>query len=248
MAKKLGTGVFALLLFGWTAPADAQDPLITDRPDFTESAAVIERGHVQLEGGTTFTRFEDTDELALGEILLRIGIAPRLELRLAPGSYVWIDGPEEEVDGLEDAAIGAKAMLAEGEIPVAVLFGTSVPTGSHDVGGGVWEPEVKLALAREAGNASMGTNVGWVWTEGEDERLHRGLASATVGLPLGERAGLFLETYGFVTEGAGGEEAYFDAGVTRLLSDDFQLDARLGVGLGADSADWFAGVGAARRW
>lgn len=227
------------------AVASAQEPLVTDRPDFTESVNVVERGRLQLEGGATFTRSDDTDEIALGELLLRIGVAPRLELRLAGNSLVWIDSRGGNSDGLEDAAIGGKLLLLPDA--AALLFGTSVPTGSDDLSSDAWEPELKLALARAVGTASVGVNVGWIWTEGVDERLHRGLASVTAGFPFG-RGGVFVEAYGIATEGSGGEEVYADAGVTRLLSDDFQLDARIGMGLGGEAADWFVGVGAARRW
>ena len=98
------------------------------------------------------------------------------------------------------------------------------------------------------GSAAVGVNAGWFWAGGDGDRAHGGVGSVTLGLPLGERGGLFLESYGIVTEGTGGDEAYADVGVTRLLSDDLQLDARVGVGLGGDAADWYVGVGAARRW
>ncbi|MGH7563856.1 MAG: hypothetical protein ACREK5_05485, partial [Gemmatimonadota bacterium] len=54
-------------------------PLVTDRPDFTESALTVPRGDPQLESGYTLTRADDADEHALGEVLLRIGVAGRLE-------------------------------------------------------------------------------------------------------------------------------------------------------------------------
>jgi hypothetical protein len=236
--------LFAPLLF-LAATASAQEPLVTDRPDFTESVNVVDRGRFQLEGGATFTRSDETDELALGELLLRVGVAPRLELRLAANSFLWIDGPQGNDDGVEDAVIGGKVLLVQDA--AALLFGTSVPTGSDGLSSDAWEPELKLAVARGVGEASVGANVGWIWTGGGDERRHRGLASITAGFPMGQ-GGVFVETYGIATEGAGGEEAYADAGLTRLLSDDFQLDVRIGVGVGGDAADWFFGMGAARRW
>ncbi|MFN2421130.1 MAG: transporter, partial [Gemmatimonadota bacterium] len=94
---------------------NAQGPLVTDRPDFTESAAVVGTGRVQLEGGATWTDLGDSDELALGEILVRIGLHDRLEFRVAPNSYTRVDGPDSDVEGLEDPSLGAKWLLAEGE-------------------------------------------------------------------------------------------------------------------------------------
>jgi hypothetical protein len=227
---------------------NAQGPLVTDRPDFTESAAVVGTGRVQLEGGATWTDVGDSDELALGEILVRIGLHDRLEFRVAANSYARVDGPDGDVEGVEDPSLGAKWLLAEGERgSAAFLAGTSIPLGDDDVGAEGWQPELRLALAKDVGDAALGANLGWEWQEAS-ERTHVGLGSVTLGLPLGEWAGVFFETYAFAAEGAGGEEAYFDTGVTRLLSDDFQLDLRVGVGLNDEASDWFAGVGAAHRW
>ena len=239
----------ALSVVGLTAaPAMAQQPLVTDRPDFTESASVVETGRIQLESGASFTDAGDSDELALGEILVRIGAVAGLELRIAGNSYVRIEGPNGDGEGLEDPALGFKWLFAEGERGSAALIAaSSVPLGADDVGTEAWQPEVTLALARELGTASVGANLGWGWEKAE-ERIHTGLLSVSLGLPLGERAGAFLESYAIAAEGGGGEEAYFDAGVTRLLNPDFQLDARVGVGLNGEAADWFVGVGATRRW
>ncbi|HVR97870.1 MAG TPA: transporter, partial [Thermoanaerobaculia bacterium] len=85
---------YALLLLVLTAaPAAALDlsglpePLVTDRPDFTESTSTVAPGHFQVEGGATLARVEDEDSETWGEVLVRYGLGPRLEARLAAGSY-----------------------------------------------------------------------------------------------------------------------------------------------------------------
>ncbi len=183
------------------------------------------------------------DELAFGELLLRIGAGSRLEIRVAGNSaVVSADGD----DGLEDPGLGAKLLVTDG---TALLAGVTVPAGSDGVGAEGWEAEARVAHAREAGPVALGANVGWLLADPGGPRRHGGLASVTVGVPLGSRRAVFLEAYGIATEGAGGEEAYVDGGLTHQVSGDFQLDARIGAGLGGDdAADWFVGVGAARRW
>ena len=59
--------------------APAQQPLISDRPDFTESAATITPGRVQMEAGYTFARLEEVEGHAIGEILARIGVLSGVE-------------------------------------------------------------------------------------------------------------------------------------------------------------------------
>jgi hypothetical protein len=233
---------FLLLSLTLAGPAAAQEPLVTDRPDFTESASAVERGHAQLEGGATLTDKDGENQVALGEVLVRVGVAPRLELRVAGNSYVASDGE----GGFEDAGLGLKLVIVEN---TALLAGTSVPTGSSGVGSDAWDPEVRLAHQRALGDLAVGANVGWFSSKSEGDRRHGGLASLALGIPLSDRDGVFLEAYGLAAEGTGGEEAYVDGGLTRLLSDDFQLDARVGIGIaGDDAADWYVGVGAARRW
>ncbi len=86
----LWTGlVFAAL----SKSSTAQEALVTDRPDFTESTETVKLGRFQLEGGYTFTRIDNNKEHTLGELLLRIGARQRLELRIGISSYALTRSP-----------------------------------------------------------------------------------------------------------------------------------------------------------
>ena len=67
-------------------PAPLTAPLVTDRPDFTESTKTIPRGHLQIEAGFTFVYDRRGDDRlrdhAAPELLLRIGLADDFELRI----------------------------------------------------------------------------------------------------------------------------------------------------------------------
>src|SRR6187455_1915995 len=74
------------------SPGTAQDSpdLVTDRPDQTESAVVLPGGAFQAEFGTAFGHDTSdgvtTEVLEIPGTLLRYGLSPRFELRLAwPG-------------------------------------------------------------------------------------------------------------------------------------------------------------------
>ena len=58
--------------------ARAKDPLITDRPDFTESTFVVGRGTVQLEGGATYGDFGSESITTLPDFQLDVRAARRL--------------------------------------------------------------------------------------------------------------------------------------------------------------------------
>ena len=54
----LALSLGALFCVPWAEVAVAgDDPLVTDRPDFTESAVTVTRGRTQIEMGYTFSQF-----------------------------------------------------------------------------------------------------------------------------------------------------------------------------------------------
>ncbi|HET9334631.1 MAG TPA: transporter [Gemmatimonadota bacterium] len=250
--------VLVLPAFVCLAPAPAagqeDDPLVTDRPDFTESAAVPGHGRVQVEGGWTVEESGDAREHSLGEILVRIGLGKRFEARIEPGSWVAAEDGEAEVSGLDDAGLGVKILLLE-EVPparpaLALLLSSSVPTGDDEIGSTEWHPEARLALGWTLSDVwSLGANAGWARAADESESFDLALGSVAVGRSLGERLGMFLELYGFAPSAPGEDDALvFDGGLTLGFGPDAQLDVRAGAGLTDVAPDWLFGLGFARRW
>lgn len=234
-----------------------REPLVTDRPNFTESPSVVGTRRLQLEAGHTFARSGGVTSSALGEVLLRLGVASRAELRVALNSYVRT-GPvpgvaERGPAGWEDASIGAKLALvpeARGGVPaLALLVGTSVPTGSAGLRREAPEPAAKLALAWDLGERwAVSSNLKYALRAAPGgARVGEPSASLSLGRALTPRLGSYLEAFAFRPRGAEGTE-YVNGGVTALLSTDLQLDARVGSGIGRNGRDYFVGLGLARRW
>ena len=240
-----------------SARSQEMESLVTDRPDFTESASVPGGGRVQVEGGWTVEEAGDVVEHSLGEILVRIGIGERFEARIEPATWIAVDGEDggDDVSGLDDAGIGFKVLFLEASPPgvpaVALLVGTTIPTGDDEIGVESWQPEARLALGWDLSEVwSLGANAGWGRPEEGGESFDQALGSVAVGRALGERLGAFAELYGFAPAGVEGDDdaAYFDGGLTLAFGLDTQLDVRAGVGLTDASADWLFGLGFARRW
>ena len=253
----------------WVAPASSQEPtddvsqasadepLVTDRPDFTESAETVARGRFQIEGGATWTESDEEDELSGGEVLVRVGVAPRFELRLGVDSWVRLDLPGEgaDVDGFVDPSLGAKAVLRHdaddrrGTPQLALIFGTTLPIGSSELREPHAQPFTVLAASWDLNDTvSLGSNLGAAYVSDGGEQYAELAATVAAGFGLTQKLGAYVELFGFLPEDDGGpESSYFDAGLTRLLSNDLQLDVRVGVGLDRDAADYFAGVGVAWR-
>lgn len=247
---KYSTRLLTLVLLAATplafpsGPLLGQEPLVTDRPDFTESAAAVVPGRVQVEAGATFESLDGIDAWSVGELLARIGVISGVELRVGVPSWIDVDG----LEGFDDAFLGGKVEIPASDTwGTAVLFGTTVPVGDEEVAAAEWQPEVVLALERDLSErVGVGFNGGWGRPVVGEERVDELFGSAAVGFDLGDGWGAFAETFGFVTDGDG--RAFVNGGITRLIGLDLQLDARIGTGVGGASDEWFAGVGLSQRW
>ena len=242
-------------------------PLITDRPDFTESPVAVAPGLFQLEGGYTFSKDAGEDTHTVGEILLRIGILQRLEARIGLNSFVVSTEDGEpagglptssprSVRGLDDVTLGVKVELirpapsSPGVPRLGIIAGTSLPTGRSDIGADGLQPGVLLAAAWElTDRLGLGTNFGYAYLEDDAGRFDQLSGSVVFGFALTERLGTFAEYFSTFPVGSGRESDHSaDAGVTYLLGPSLQLDLRVGLGLDGPRPNYFLGTGASWRW
>lgn len=234
-----------------------KEPLISDRPDFTESAALIAPGHVQVESGVTRASESNVDEVSIGEVFGRIGLTDRLELRVVPNSYsVVLADRTPSVSGRVDPVLGVKVKFLDGtETPslrpaISLIAGTSLPIGSTEFRAPHLQPEAKLLLAWPINDrVSFSSNLNYA-------RPHDGLrsfdeysASGSFGFVITERVGFYTEGFAFAPQdGSDALRKYFNVGSTLLLSPDLQLDGRVGIGPSTRTGDYFVGIGVVRRW
>lgn len=252
------------LLFVWAWPAQGQDEMITDRPDQSESTAIVGRGVFQLETGITIER--DESALVVQEnrewagSLLRWGLSERFELRFGFTGYTEAvtevaDG-KTTASGLGDAELGFKLRLRDGQgrsPAIAFLAATTLPVGEEGLSSERYDPTVRFAFDHELGDAlGLGWNVGYrresapgpAGVEHQDYVLY----SASLGISAGERWGTYFELFGDVAAGGSGEDSHsFDTGITYLLTPDLQLDLEAGLGLNGAAPDTFFGFGVSWR-
>jgi hypothetical protein len=229
------------------------DPLVTDRPDFTESPETVAKGRVQVEAGATFERSGDERTRSLGEVLVRVGMGKHSELRIGLPSHLRLSGGGSSVSGWDDAYLGAKFVLREGEgrsPQVALLAGTTLPTGSRRMAERKYQPDAVLAAAIDLNEkTALSTNIGVARASSSGERFNQLFGSLSLGYSLSDRWGIYGEVYAFNRNEPGGStQKYANTGLTYLVNDDFQLDARFGVGLNNGPRERFWGLGVARRF
>ena len=237
--------------------ARAKDPLITDRPDFTESAFVVGRGTVQLEGGATYGDFGSESITTLPELLVRWGITRSVELRFLTPTYAWIDADGVSNSGFLGTSLGAKIGLNEGDgdgfwgkTGAGLIVASTVPTGSSAVASSAWQPSVTLSLAWDLSTAvSLGTNLGWVRPEDDGRRFNTLYASVATSVAVGRVTSVFFELIWFDRERARGPDtSTFQTGLTYLINPVFQLDVRAARRLGSEGVDLLIGIGASARF
>jgi len=241
--------------------------LVTDRPDRTESAALVPRDFIQLEAGWSHgERNADDVEATLDsfpEALLRVGLGRRWELRVGFGGFRRLEiepvgGADERESGAADLAIGFKLKLAEerGWRPQMAFLGTlTLPTGTAGFSRDRADPALVAVFSHDLGERlGLGYNIGVESLTEEDDGGERDTQTEvlwTVSLGIGSSGRLagFVELFGgFGLSRSVAPDQAFDGGLTWLVRDNLQLDAFAGVGLSDSADDWFAGTGLSYRF
>lgn len=245
--------IFMLLVVA-ASVAGASEPMVTDRPDFTESSSTVPRGSIQIEVGFTHERADSAKVDSLGEVLVRWGVLEWLEIRLDLGSYTRASSQQGRTSGFEDLGFGTKLALAPrvtwlGEAEAALILAFTAPTGSRAHRADAWQPKAVLALGWDLpGPFSLGANLGMARLAEGGERFTSVWASAVIGAEIAERLGAFAELYGFHRERHGGPRTLTaQTGLTWSVSENLQLDLRLARRLTDEGPDRLAGVGLAYR-
>ncbi len=240
----------------------APGPVITDRPDRTESTSIVPRGYAQLEVGWSLETVEAAGTSlhthTVPGLLARVGVLGALEARIGFAGFQLTNQPAlDGEEGLGDMELGFKYRLASarGWLPdVAVIGAVSVPTGSDAVTSGRVDPSVLLTVSRALSDrVSVGSNLGSSWTTTDDGRGGRttlvDLAyTLSFGVALSERVATFAETFGSLPAQNGDAAHHVDGGLTFLVRDNLQLDVSVGRGIaGAGASNWFVGAGVSVR-
>jgi hypothetical protein len=241
------------LATGWLAPLAAQSsavapPIDTDRPDLTDGTGVVARGRIQFETGfTSQTARDGLASWSLPELLVRIGILRGAELRIGQTYRSFELDQGERLGGFDDLQVGTKIHVAsQGSLPAisAELF-SSFSTGAHGIGAGRALPGAALLLQQ----TSEGP-----WSAGLEVEVSRGVTSAVAGFAslsvqyqATQRAQLYGEFFQLQPDLGEVRQSYLNGGILFLLSNDLQVDARIGAGLDHDADRSFIGVGLAVR-
>jgi hypothetical protein len=248
-----------------TEEPEEEDPIATDRPDFTETSTTVGLGRVQLEMGYRYIEDRSggtrTRTHSYPEALLRIGMLHEwFELRLGQNfgdETLFAAAASTGNSGAEDLYVGCKIALTEqcGWLPeMALTPQMTLPTG---------DPSFTADEVMPGLNWLYGWDVTECWsfagsTQGNRERDDSGhyytvfAQSLTNGFSITDRLGAYAEWFAFFPHSASDSSAkpehYFDGGFTFLVTNDLQLDIEAGVGLTEAADDYFVATGLGIRF
>ena len=221
-----------------------QDPISTDRPDFTEGSRAVPESAFQLELGTTYEELEGPgSSTTFGEVLLRYGFRPGSELRFVLPSYVSTDGTGADFNGFGDVAVGFKHELnGDEQVEFALLGELTLPSGAGALRADVATPMLAFIWGTESGGVALGGQIQAEWPGGRTDLRHTFVA----GFPAGDRLGFFAEHV--VDFGETMTPAHIlHFGLTFQPDPDTQWDVHFGFGASDGAPDSFIGVGFSKR-
>jgi hypothetical protein len=239
------------------AKAQALEPIVTDRPDYTESTDTVPAGMTQIEGGYTYTKNDNHNTTqSLGEILIRVAAGNKAEVRIGLNSYDSLRGQAGQGYGLEDADIGVKVRIKPGtensgfrKAAVSIIGLVSLPTGTGAERGTDLQPTIKLLLGYSfSSRVDLGVNANYAYVSDSSNHYSEMQSSASLGYAITKRLGSYVEYYGFYPLREQTATHYLNTGLSYLINDNTQIDVRIGTGLGGPADKNFIGTGASVRF
>ncbi len=226
-------------------------PLVTDRPDRTESSVVVPTRGVQLEWGVEVHRPARNKFVVGSAPLIRIGLGRGIELRLdrvIEGEYtsnLQSSGYRETTHDVTLFGLnpGAKAVRSVGERGAVGVIGQvdlDAPLRPTPIGGeliGLWAVDLSDRLGL-SGNTGIAL----------ERRAHPAYwQTLSLAVGLGNRTGTYVEGY-FDRTADGDWLPTLNGGLTVLLTPTVQLDLSGGSTRQAKRQTPFVGLGASVRW
>ena len=238
--------------------------LETDRDAFTPATSVVGRRRTVLESSYSFIDNRNVAEThSFPELLLRYGVGEWIELRagwnyevggtgdIVSGNEGGEDGGEGKFERESQMLYGFKASLSEqrGWLPRSTLILQAyTPTSGA-------APATDFVAAYAFGwelteNLRLDSSVRYGTEHDVHDVFNQWAPSVVLRGILTEKWHAHAEYFGIYSDGAEQDfrRAFFSPGTTFLLSENFELGARVGWGLTDDSPNFFSNVGVGWRF
>jgi hypothetical protein len=204
-----------------------------DRPDQTETPAIVPKGMIQVESGFSFQKKGSNNySYTLPSTLWKYGVNENFELRLIT-EIISEKNYNEKQNGLLPLFIGFKVNLSEekGIIPKTSLIAhLGLPKmASSNYKTNYLTPEFRFTMQHSLSEKwSLGYNIGAEWDGLTPKPTF--VYTLTTGYSIDEKLGSYIELFGFATQNKKTNHN-LDGGLTYLITNNFMVDLSSGFGI-----------------
>ncbi|WP_395043569.1 transporter [Flavobacterium sp.] len=234
-----------LILISPIIVAQTTEPIQADRPDQTETPAIVPKGMFQVETGFTFQKNNKfSKNNTLPTVLWKYGVNENFELRLIT-EFLSEKNYDEKQEGLSPIYIGFKVKIAEekGIVPkTSFIAHISLPSAaSTKYKTEFYAPEFRFVMQHTLSKKmSLSYNLGAEWDGFSAEPTF--IYTLTTGYSITNKLGSYIELFGFAPQKSKANHN-FDAGITYLINNNFMLDLSSGIGITKNAPDHYLAVG-----
>lgn len=224
----------------------SQKTIQLDRPDQTETVAIVPKNYLQEEAGFILEKSKNSEvDYLLPSILWKYGLNNIVELRLLTEFKLNLPNNQYSYQ-LQPIAIGLKSHLIDekGAIPSISFIGEAEITKNNVSGKKMLIPSFRFTLQNTiTKNMSLGYNLGIEWNEEMQETY---IYTLTIGQSITKKINYYLEIYGFLNPYKTADHR-IDGGFTYLINNDFMIDISSGIGLSKISISHYYSLGISYR-
>jgi hypothetical protein len=234
-----------LILISPIIVAQTTEPIQADRPDQTETPAIVPKGMFQVETGFRFQKNNKfSKNNTLPTVLWKYGVNENFELRLIT-EFLSEKNYDEKQEGLSPIYIGFKVKIAEekGIVPkTSFIAHIGLPNAaSTKYKTEFYAPEFRFVMQHTLSKKmSLSYNLGAEWDGFSAEPTF--LYTLTTGYSITQKFGSYIELFGFAPQKDKATHN-FDAGFTYLINNNFMLDLSSGIGITKNAPDHYFALG-----
>ncbi|MFY7740671.1 MAG: transporter [Flavobacterium sp.] len=240
------TKILSLILIVSTSIySQTTEPIQADRPDQTETPAIVPKGMFQVETGFTFQKNDAFNKtFSLPSILWKYGVNENFELRLIT-EFLSEEINNEKFSGSSPIYVGFKVKLAEekGIIPkTSFIAHIGLPNAaSSRYKTDYFAPEFRFAMQHTLSEKfSLSYNLGSEWDGFSAEPTF--LYTLTTGYAITPKIGSYIELFGFAPQNDKANHN-FDGGITYLINNNFMVDLSSSIGITDNAPDHYIAFG-----
>jgi hypothetical protein len=232
-------GIFPMRVLAQT------NPIITDRPDQTESPFIVPVKHFQVETGFIFEQ-ADTHEQSFvyPTILFKYGLTDNFELRVIT-NISNTKTEQEKIAGLNPVTVGFKVNILKerGIIPTTSFIGhLTIPAlATEKLKATYYAPSFRFTMQHTLSKRfSLGYNFGAEF-DGETAEPEF-IYTLTTDYIITNKLSTYIELYGFAPQKSRADHR-FDGGFAFLLQSNILIDLSAGFGITKNAPDYYVAIG-----